>query len=89
MVEASFSKSFKKAYKKKIKNQKTLEQKFWTKLEVFLHDPFDQSLRTHKLTGHLKDQWSFSVDYDTRVLFFFASKEEVVFINIGTHDEVY
>lgn len=88
-VEVSFSSSFKRAFKKRIKGNADLEARFWQKLEQFTVDPFDLSLRTHKLSGNLKEFWSFSVDYDERVLFYFTEDERAVFVDIGSHDEVY
>ena len=63
-VEISFSSSFKRAFKKRVKGSTDLEAKFWQKVELFVNDPFEQSLKTHKLSGKLKDLWSFSVEYD-------------------------
>jgi addiction module RelE/StbE family toxin len=88
MIEIAFSSSFKRALKKVSKN-KTLEKKFWDKTELFIQDPFNQSLRTHKLSGKLSQLWSFTVDYDLRVIFYFENSTHVVFIDIGTHNEVY
>lgn len=89
MVEISFSSSFRRAFKKRIKGNLDLEAKFWQKVEQFTIDPFDQSLKTHKLSGKLKDLWSFSVEYDERVLFYFTEDGNAVFVDIGSHDEVY
>jgi mRNA-degrading endonuclease YafQ of YafQ-DinJ toxin-antitoxin module len=88
-VEVSFSSSFKRAFKRRIKGNVELETRFWQKLEQFTIDPFEPSLRTHKLSGKLKDFWSFSVDYDERILFYFTEQEKAVFVDIGSHDEVY
>lgn len=88
-MEVSFSSAFKRAFKKRIKGNTDLEGKFWQKLEQFTVDPYDPSLKTHKLSGKLKEYWSFSVDYDERVLFYFTEDEKAVFVDIGSHDEVY
>ena len=88
MIEVVFSSSFKRAFKKISKN-KIIEKKFWEKLEVFIEDPFDKSLRTHKLSGKLQGLWSYTVGYDLRVIFYFKDKTHAVFIDIGTHSEVY
>ncbi|RJP65731.1 MAG: type II toxin-antitoxin system mRNA interferase toxin, RelE/StbE family [Ignavibacteriales bacterium] len=88
-MEIAFSSSFKKIFKKKIKANEELETKFWKAIQTFIFDPFDASLRTHKLSGQLKDLWSFSVEYDTRIVFYFEEKNKAVLINIGKHDEVY
>jgi mRNA-degrading endonuclease YafQ of YafQ-DinJ toxin-antitoxin module len=88
-VEVSFSSAFKRVFKKRIKGNKDLEEKFWRKLEQFTVDPYDPSLKTHKLSGKLKEYWSFSIDYDERILFYFTEDEKAVFVDIGSHDEVY
>lgn len=41
MIEVSFSSSFKRAFKKRIKGV-DLSTRFWQKLELFTNDPFDQ-----------------------------------------------
>ncbi len=89
MIEVAFSSSFKRAFKKRIKRNKELEEIFLKKLEKFIENPFAKELRTHKLTGKLEDLWSFSLGYDLRVIFFFAEDNKVVLIDIGTHEEVY
>jgi len=88
-MEIAFSQSFKRAFKKKIKNNAYLEKLFWEKVEKFVSNPFNGELKTHKLSGNLKDLWSFRVDYDIRVIFFFEGNNRAVFIDIGSHDEVY
>jgi mRNA-degrading endonuclease YafQ of YafQ-DinJ toxin-antitoxin module len=89
MTEVAFSSSFTRAYKKRIKGNGVLENRFWERLETFRNNPFDQSLRTHKLSGRLKDLWSFSIEYDLRIVFSFLEGERALFIDIGTHEEVY
>ncbi|MGF1588304.1 MAG: type II toxin-antitoxin system YafQ family toxin [Pleurocapsa sp.] len=88
-MKVSFSSSFLRVFKKRIKGNTKLESRFWTKVEVFANDSFDPSLRTHKLSEKLKDLWSLSVEYDERVLFYFTDDGNAVFIDIGNHDEVY
>jgi addiction module RelE/StbE family toxin len=88
-MKVAFSSSFKRAYKKRIKGQKEKEEAFFKKMDIFINEPYHPQLRTHKLSGQLKDLWSFSIDYDIRVIFYFADKQHVIFENIGTHDEVY
>jgi mRNA-degrading endonuclease YafQ of YafQ-DinJ toxin-antitoxin module len=56
---------------------------------MFAKNPFQPRLRTHKLTGKLDGLWAFSVNFDCRVIFKFLSKNEVLLIEIGGHDEVY
>ena len=63
----------------------------WKLLAVFIDEPFDAQSKTHKLSGKLKQQWSFTVEYDIRVVFYFTKDKPVkaVFTDIGKHDEVY
>ena len=89
MIEVAFTSSFKRAFKRRIKDNKVLETRFWDRVETFQNNPFDQTLRTHKLSGRLKDLWSFSIEYDLRVVFTFLEGEQALFIDIGTHEEVY
>jgi len=88
-LEVSFSSSFKRVFKKRIKSNADSEARFWQKLELFTVDPFSPSLKTHKLSGKLQELWSFSLDYDLRVLFYFTEDGKTVFVDIGSHDEVY
>jgi mRNA-degrading endonuclease YafQ of YafQ-DinJ toxin-antitoxin module len=66
-----------------------VESLFWDKVAIFQANPFDAKLRTHKLSGQLKELWSFSVAYDPRVIFCFVDNQHVLFFDIGTHDDVY
>jgi len=50
MIRVSFSSAFKKAFNKRIARRIDLKNKFWQKLEKFTVDPFDKSLKTHKLS---------------------------------------
>jgi len=89
-MDIAFSSSFKRAFKKRIKNKKEIENLFWDSIALFIQDPFHPSLKTHKLSGNLKNLWSFSVTYDIRVIFFFEdNNKKAIFIDIGSHDEVY
>lgn len=54
-----------------------------------MNDPFDSSLRTHKLSVKLEHFWSFTIEYDLRVIFYFENAETAVFVDLGTHKEVY
>ena len=66
----------------KTKNQSEI------KIAIFKKNPFDSRLATHHLHGKLKNQLSFSVNARYRILFEFLDKkqDEIVFLDIGTHD---
>ncbi|MFN4798832.1 MAG: type II toxin-antitoxin system YafQ family toxin [Pseudanabaena sp.] len=88
-MEITFSPTFQRAFRKRIKGNTDLQTRFWQKIEQFQQDPFQPTLRTHKLSGKMKNTWSFSIEYDARVIFYFTDDGKAVFIDIGTHDEVY
>lgn len=56
------------------------------KIELFKSEPDHPFLKTHKLTGILKNRWSFSVNYSYRVVFQYLKKDAVAFLAIGNHD---
>jgi addiction module RelE/StbE family toxin len=90
----AFAPSFKRAYKSTVRRRPDLQPKILGKLRLLSADPFDASLRTHKLKGRLAGAWSCSVEYDCRIVFDFvenpdSGEEEILLIDIGTHDEVY
>ena len=89
MTRVTWDQGFKKIYQKKVKNNAELKKKFWKAMGLFSENPFDPRLRTHKLTGKLEGLWACSVTYDYRIIFRFLSKDEVLLIDIGGHDEVY
>lgn len=89
-MEISFSSTFKKAFAKRIENT-TSEDEFWIRIEIFIDDPSNPKLKTHKLSGRLKGLWSFSIEQNLRVVFYFTKDKprKAIFVDIGTHNQVY
>lgn len=59
-------------------------------LRQLTHDPFAPRLRLHSLKGRHADKHAVSLTYEYRiVLILKLTKEEVILLDIGTHDEVY
>ena len=79
---------FKRAFKKRVVG-KPYEQQFRERMVLFAEDPFDPRVKTHKLSGNLEGSWAFTVAFDCRVIFKFLSDEEILLVDIGSHDEVY
>ena len=76
-------------YRRSYKNLESQLQRLADgRIALFRHDAFDSRLDTHRLHGKLKKQWSFSVSQRYRILFEFLDKkkDEVVFLDIGSHD---
>lgn len=85
--------SFRRAFKKRTRNDDYLKTRIFETLDHLVIDPFRPALRTHKLKGQLDGLWSCWVEYDCRIIFFFepdpASEDAIVLIDIGSHDDVY
>ena len=88
-MEIAFSVPFKRAFKKRVEGRADLESKFWQRAEIFTQNPHEPRLRTHRLSGALREMWSFTVQHDLRVVFFFTDARQAVFVDIGRHEEVY
>ncbi|WAN69266.1 type II toxin-antitoxin system mRNA interferase toxin, RelE/StbE family [Moorena producens JHB] len=94
MTNLILTSSFKRAFKAIIKREPNLKQKIEAKLRLLADNPYNPILRTHKLKGKLSGAWACSVEYDCRIIFNFEQnqdtlEEEIILIDIGTHDEVY
>jgi mRNA-degrading endonuclease YafQ of YafQ-DinJ toxin-antitoxin module len=59
------------------------------KVLLFSQSPYSPSLALHKLKGRLNDVWSFSVESNLRIIIDRSDPDTVIFVNIGTHDQVY
>lgn len=77
-----YSSKFAKEYKRLPGQVKQAAEK---KEKVFRKDPFNTQLKTHKLSGKLKEYWAFSIDYKYRIIFEFKDKNTVWFHSAGTH----
>ncbi|PIT90370.1 MAG: type II toxin-antitoxin system mRNA interferase toxin, RelE/StbE family [Candidatus Komeilibacteria bacterium CG10_big_fil_rev_8_21_14_0_10_41_13] len=78
-----YSSKFCKNYKKlNLSIKKTAEQNE----KIFINNPFDNRLRTHKLKGRLENYWSFSIGYKYRIVFRFIDQITVFFVTVGKHD---
>ncbi len=64
MIILNWSSSYKKAFKKTIKNDPALKSKILMTMELLQQDSFAPKLKTHKLKGVLDGNWACSVDYD-------------------------
>ena len=79
-------KHFKKKYKKLRAGEK---QKFKQRSSLFLQNPFDPVLRNHALGGRYEGYRSVDITGDLRVIYQQLSSEEVLFIAIDTHSNLY
>ena len=79
-----------KKLKKFIKKHPDVLVRYEKIIKLLELDPYHPSLRLHQLKGDLKEYQSVSITMKYRVVIDFVIKEnEIIPIDIGTHDEVY
>jgi len=83
-----------RSFRRTVKKNPALKEAIEETLELLAEDPFDPRLETHKLKGKLAGSWACSAGYDVRIIFHFVKnmppgENEILLIEIGTHDEVY
>ena len=86
------SSAFVRAAKKYIKTHPEAADDLSSALQLLEADAFHPRLKTHKLSGQLKDSWASSAGYDLRIVFKFVThetREAILLETVGTHDEVY
>lgn len=81
-MQIYYSSKFAKEYKRLPKKVQLFAEE---KEEIFRKDPFDPRLKAHKLIGKLHQYWSFSIDYQYRIVFEFAGENIIWFHSVGTH----
>ena len=82
MIDISYTSKFEKNFKRL---DLTVKSKIKQRVEIFQTDSHDPRLKTHKLSGQLKDYYAFSINHSYRILFIFESSNSVTFIDVGTH----
>ncbi len=87
MRTINFSLQFNHSLKKLSRKQPEIIPVVFEKVLLFNSEIDHPSL--HKLSGKLKEHWSFSIGYDLRIILRYTSDGNILFIDIGTHDQVY
>lgn len=58
------------------------------RMKEIAYNPFSLNLKTHKLSGYLKDCFASRITYGYRIVFT-VNDNELCFIDVGSHNEVY
>ena len=85
-MKVTTTKKFDKQFKKQAPK---IQKEFALRITLFLNDIYNPILNTHKLSGKLKDLWSFNVTGDIRVIFDKSFPDMVLLEAIGSHSELY
>ena len=85
-MKPEYTKNFRKQFDKlSIK----IQDKFEEKLDLFLQNMFHLLLNNHSLSGEYEGCRSINITGEIRAIFYVKSDSNIVFINIGSHSELY
>jgi len=88
MYKIYTSPTFERRLRSFLKKHPDLLEMIQDRLNLLMADPFNPELKTHRLSGKLKDEWAARLTYEYRILFML--KENKIFLtNIGSHEEIY
>ena len=85
-MKIELHRKFLKAY---VRQPKKIREKFKEKRNLFIRDSLHPLLNNHTLTGEYKGCRSINITGDIRAIFYVKPDSSVVFINIGSHSELY
>jgi len=88
MKRIIFHRTFDKHYIKRIKPSPKLVKQFEERYKLFLAGERGYPLDDHPLTKKLVGKRAFSVAGDKRVIYT-ETEVEIVFLDVGTHNQVY
>ena len=66
-----------------------LDKKIEEKIRFFKYNPRNPILKVHSLKGKKQTLRAFSITGDVRIVYKIISKKEVLFLDIGTHNQIY
>jgi len=85
-----FTASYNKRAAKFLKRHPELKQQYLKTLQLLELNPYHPSLRLHALEGRLTGLHSVSINIGYRITMeFLIEADEIIPVNVGTHDEVY
>lgn len=80
------SKRFEKDF---TKLSKPIKKKVLIVLQKFVDDPYDTTLRNHRLSGKWNNHYSINITGDVRAVYVFIKDDVVHFVAVGSHSELY
>ena len=84
------TKHYLKKLEKFLKQHPEVVSKYQKTITILYVNPNYPALRTHKLQGQLKQYHSVSINLQYRIVVdFIIQNNEIILLDIGTHNEVY
>jgi len=85
-----FTESYLQRARKFFRRHPELRRQYQKTLELLELNPHHPSLRLHKLEGRFSGLSSVSINMSYRIIVEMIIREhEIIFINVGSHDQVY
>ena len=82
--------TFERTSIKFFKKHRDLVPRFKKVIDQLKDNPFDSSLKTHKLKAGLSGYYACSLNYKYRIILTIEIiDEEIILVDIGSHDRVY
>ena len=88
-MRIDFDRAFKKAYQKRIVQNKKFVAQTGKRIALFKENRFHPLLKDHALEGELSYLRAFCVTGDIRIVYYPVSKDHMLFLDIGSHNQVY
>jgi len=88
-VKIELHPDFRKSYRKRIKNNSKLVTKTKGRIKLFRDNSSNPALKDHTLKGSNNNIRAFSITGDFRIIYKRVSKDHVLFLDIGSHNQVY
>ena len=85
-MKAEYHKSFRRQFDRL---PLKIQDKFEKNLNLFLQNQFYPLLKNHHLIGEYEGCRSINITGDIRAIFYMKMNGDAVFINIGSHSELY
>lgn len=79
-------KNFVKAFRKL---SEKLKKRVRMRMLLFIEHPYHFQLNNHQLTGKYSGYYSINISGDYRAVYKKISESEVIFVEIGTHAQLY
>lgn len=86
MLDISYAPAFVRMYKGL---PFALKEEVKEKIDLFKYKRNHKYLKVHKLIGKLQNTYSFSVNYQIRIVFEYDKNDVVNLLYVGSHDETY
>jgi addiction module RelE/StbE family toxin len=80
--------SFVKSYSKRIAKDEKLSKQYDKRINMFITGHRDAPINDHALTGDMQGRRAFSITGDIRVVYI-EFEDKIIFIDVGTHSQVY